>query len=201
VTAKRGATRRPAAAVIAALSSALLTVFLVVGCGGDPPQPAAAPDRGGQAFNPVDVMFLQMMVPHHRQGIGIARLAKHRPVNREMRLLAEAVQATQRQEARTMSGWLREWGKPASVPADAHAAHGGMPATDPGAIKAVAGTRDARFERAFLNLLIAHQDDAVQMARRELKHGHNPDVRRLARQIERSRSAQIRQMVGFLDRH
>ena len=199
---KRGAPRRPpAGTVIGALSSALLVVLLIVGCGGDPSQPAAAPSGGGQPFNSVDVMFLQMMLPHHQQGIGIVRLAKHRSVSRETRLLAKAIQTTQRQEARTMADWLREWDQPASAPADAHAAHGGMPATDPGAIKAVAGSSDARFERTFLNLLIAHQDDAVQTARQELRHGRNPHARRLARQIERSRSAQIRQMVGFLDRH
>jgi uncharacterized protein (DUF305 family) len=146
-------------------------------------------------------MFLQMMLPHHRQGIAIVRLAGHRPVHRETKLLADAIQATQRREAATMTGWLRRWGQPASASADAHAAHGGMPATDPGAIKVVTDTGDAGFERPFLNLLIAHQDDAIQMARQQLRHGHNPEVRRLARQIERSRSAQIRQMVGFLDRN
>jgi uncharacterized protein (DUF305 family) len=193
--------RKPASIVTGVLSrgaATLLAVLVLVGCGGS--TPTAAPNRNHQVFDPVDVMFLQMMVPHHGQGIGVVRLAKHRPVRPEVRLLADAIEATQRHEAGTMAGWLREWGQPASAPADSHAAHGGMPATDQGAIEAVAKLSDPEFERGFLNLLIAHQDDAIQLARRELKDGRNANVRRIARQIERSRSAQIRQMVGFLDR-
>jgi uncharacterized protein (DUF305 family) len=178
----------------------LVISMSLLGCGTAVEPPASAePGRSRQGFGPTDVMFLQMMVPHHRQGIAIAELAEHRTVHREVRLLAKAIGATQGDEVRTMAGWLREWGQPATAPAEAHAAHGGMPATDQGSIEAVAKLRDAEFERAFLNLLIAHQDDAVQLARRELGGGRDPDVRRFARQVERSRAAQIRQLVAVLD--
>lgn len=176
-------------------------VFMTLpGCGGSAGSPSQVqPHRSHQGYGPADVMFLQMMVPHHRQGIAIARLAKDRPVRRDVRLLAEAIETTQRDEVRTMAGWLRRWGQPATAPAEAHAAHGGMPATDQGSIEAVGNLPDAKFERAFGNLLIAHQDDAVQLARQELGGGRDPDVRRFARQVERSRSAQIRQLVAMLD--
>jgi len=177
-----------------------LVCVTLPGCGGVAgSSPQAEPRPSQQGYGPTDVMFLQMMVPHHRQGIAIARLVEHRPVRREVRLLAGAIRTTQRDEVRTMAGWLRKWGQPATAAAEAHAAHGGMPATDQGSIEAVAKLPNAEFERAFVNLLIAHQDDAVQLARQELGGGRDPDVRRFARQVEISRSAQIRQLVAVLD--
>ncbi len=177
-----------------------LVAMTLPGCGGAAGSPSQVqPRRSHQGYGPTDVMFLQMMVPHHRQGIAIARLAEHRPVRREVRLLAEAIETTQRDEVRTMAGWLRKWGQPATAPAEAHAAHGGMPATDQGSIKAIAKLPNATFERAFVNLLIAHQDDSVQLARQELGSGRDPDVRRFARQVELSRSAQVSQLVAMLD--
>src|SRR5262245_50764545 len=89
--------------------------------------PAAAP--GGQTFNDTDVMFAQMMVPHHEQGRRIAALAKNHQVRPEIAMLAAAIESTQAVEVQTMAGWLRTWGQPASADPAAHAAHGGMPGT------------------------------------------------------------------------
>lgn len=183
------------------------SVLLLAGCAGrtdattpapDPDSPVASPPAADRSFNDTDVMFLQMMAPHHRQGVAIARLAEDRPVRREVKLLAAAVETTQRSEIRQMSGWLRSWGQPATAPAASHAAHGGMPGTSKAEIDAVRRAPDADFERRFLNLLIAHQDDAIQIARMETADGRNRAARDLARRIEKSRSAQIKQMLGFL---
>ena len=52
----------------------------------------------------------------------------------------------------------------------------------------------------FLNMMIAHQDDAMQLARMETSAGVNAPARDLAGQIDRSRTAQIAQMLGYLAR-
>src|SRR5581483_10813495 len=119
-----------------------------VGRGGTTSAAAATPATG---FNATDVMFLQMMVPHLEQGRQIAALARTHPTRRDVAMLAAAIESTQATEIETMSGWLRTWGQPASASADAHAAHGGGPATSPEEIAVVAGTSGADFERAFLN--------------------------------------------------
>ncbi|HEU5469350.1 MAG TPA: DUF305 domain-containing protein [Actinophytocola sp.] len=149
-------------------------------------------------FNGNDVMFLQMMVPHDEQGRLIVRLAADRAASAEVRTLAAAIDATQADEVATMSGWLRAWGQPASAPAGSHAGHGGMPDTTNREIATLRRTGGPDFDRRFLNVLIAHQDDAIQLAKVEQTSGHNPDAVAMAERIDRSRSAQIQQMLRML---
>ena len=180
-------------------------VLALVGCGrGDaaPPAPrtgsvSPSPLPSG-AYNGTDVMFLQMMVPHHGQGVEIARLAATRAVRPEVKTLAAAIVSTQASEIEQMSGWLREWGQPATGDANAHAEHGGMPQTSAAEIARLKAASGAKFERDFLNTLIAHQDDAIQLARMETGGGANPRAKELADQIQKSRAAQIRMMLEFL---
>lgn len=97
-----------------------------------------------------------------------------------------------------MTDRLIGWGRPVTAEAGEHAAHGGMPGPNKVEIAAVADAAPADFETAFLNMLIAQQDDAVQMARAETADGRNPEVKALAARIEASRAAQIKQMLALL---
>ncbi|MEO3813479.1 DUF305 domain-containing protein [Sphaerisporangium sp. B11E5] len=185
--------------------AALAALVLVAGCGtatvapGAPrPRPApVAPSPARAAFNDADVAFLRMMIPHHRQGMRIAGLAAERATRPELRALGAAVAATQGDEVRSMTMWLLAWDRP--VHAAPHDEHARLHATDPADIDALGGLSGARFEHAFLTLLIAHQHNAVEMARDESGNGVNPEARDLARRIDLSRTAQIRQMLGHLD--
>ncbi|WP_329107022.1 DUF305 domain-containing protein [Micromonospora sp. NBC_01699] len=190
-----------------------VVLLLLAGCGGPPaatpaeptpdvarPAASATATASPGPFNPADVMFLQMMVTHHGQGLELVRLAESRARRPEVRTLAAAVDVTQAEEQETMRGWLRTWGEPTEAdPADhAHADHGGLPATGPEQIAALARTTGAEFETAFLNLFIAHQHNAVEMARNETKFGQDPAAKELAGRIDQSRTAQINQMLALL---
>lgn len=178
-----------------------------VGCspgGGDEPgraragsAPAEAP---GRTYNATDVMFLQMLLPHHGQGLEIVRMAEGRATRAEVRTLAAAIEVTQADEIKAMAGWLTSWGQPLRAEDDAHAAHGGMPGTTAEEIAVLEKTTGEDFERRFLNMLIAHQDDAVQIATMETSGGENPSAKALAERVARSRAAQIRQMLALLGR-
>ncbi|GAA0949560.1 DUF305 domain-containing protein [Nonomuraea longicatena] len=160
---------------------------------------ACAPAGGSSAPEPVnseDVMFLQMMIPHHRQGIEIVKQARDKGKDQQLKTFAAAIETTQTDEVKTMMGWLRSWGQPMTAPSDAHAAHGGLPETDREQIARL--TRSKNFERDFLQLLIAHQDDAVQLAGLEALNGDNPTVKGWAEKVKQSRKAQIEQMKGML---
>ncbi|MGI5211917.1 DUF305 domain-containing protein [Plantactinospora sp. CA-290183] len=184
----------------------------MAGCGSGPGGTSAAPPApAGTAasptpsttpggFNAADVMFLQMMVTHHGQGLELVRLAESRARRDELRTLAAAIDVTQAAERETMRAWLRGWGRATEADPDAHAHadHGGLPITGPEQIAALAGATGARFETDFLNLLIGHQHNAVELARTELRSGTNPEVKELARRIELSRTAQIDQMLKLL---
>jgi uncharacterized protein (DUF305 family) len=169
----------------------LVAAALLAACG--PAEPA-----GGDPVNAQDVMFVQMMVQHHRQGIEIARVGADRGATPEVRTLASAVAATQQSEVEMMLRWLHAWDQPLTPASDAHDHHGGMPETDRERIAALRRSKDV--ERDFLNLLIAHQDDAVQMAGSEVAGGASPEVTRWAAQVQASRRAQIQQMLDLLER-
>ncbi len=187
------------------LGTVLVVLVLgVSGCGQEA-EPAAAPPPSSttslapSAPNDADVMFAQMMVAHHGQGIEIARLAATRAGHPDVKTLAAAVETTQTAERQTMAGWLRTWGKPPTADAGTHAAHGGMPGTSNIEIRSVKAKSGDDFDRAFLNMLIAHQDDAIQMARSETAGGAHAHAKAMADRIDKSRSAQITQMLAMLD--
>ncbi|GAA4223304.1 uncharacterized protein (DUF305 family) [Streptosporangium album] len=187
----------------------VLGVLLLAGCGahslqelhggGHGAHGAVATGRvAGEDFSPADVMFLQMMAAHNGQGVELVRLAPGRPVRPEVRTLAAAIATTQEAEAASMTARLTGWGRPVTAEAGEHAAHGGMPGVSRAEIAAVADADPADFETTFLNMMIAQQDDAVQMARVETATGLNPEVKALAARIEASRAAQIKQMLALL---
>jgi uncharacterized protein (DUF305 family) len=175
-----------------------ILAFLLVSCATPAAPPPAAAPQGTGAFNQNDVMFLQMMVPHLEQGRTIARLGRERASRTEVRTLAAAIESTESDEAASMSARLRDWRQPAKAPVNAHSDHGGMPAITDGELAALRKATGPDFDRRFLNVLIAHQDDAIQLARVETATGSDPAAKALADRIDRSRSAQIRQMLDFL---
>jgi uncharacterized protein (DUF305 family) len=106
---------------VLALPAAALTALLVSGCGSDD-TPAAAPTPSGTSLpsasasagvsaehNDADVMFAQMMIPHHRQAIGMAKMAPTRATDPQVKELAATIRAAQDPEIQTMASWLTAW--------------------------------------------------------------------------------------------
>ncbi|MFF0771902.1 DUF305 domain-containing protein [Nonomuraea wenchangensis] len=162
-------------------------VLAVAGCGAPPAEPP---------LNADDVMFVQMMVQHHRQGIEIARLGAERARSPEVRTLTAAIEATQQDEVEMMLRWLHDWEQPLQAGEGAHDHHGGMPETDVKRIRALRKSKD--FERDLLNLLIAHQGDAARMAQEEAASGINPQAKAWAGQVESSRRGQVDLMAKMV---
>jgi len=160
---------------------------------------AAVQAEGGH--NDTDVMYLQMMVAHHAQGLEMVRLAERKASRAEIRTLAQAVDATQSDEVTMMTGWLKQWSAPTTVDhaPSAHADHGGLPATGPEEIAALKKAKGAAFETAFLNLFVAHQHNAVEMAQLETGQGSNAEARAFAERVRASRADQIKQMLQLMN--
>lgn len=189
----------------------VLSAVLLTGCGSHSLQelqgggqltvgaPAsAAPGLvAGPDFNPADVMFLQMMLPHNAQGAKLARLAADRKISDDVKMLAAAIATTQEAEVTMMTGWLKGWKRPTAAPAGAHSSHGGHGLSD-AQIRMISKTPDAEFEKRLLNALISQQDDAIQMTKVELMAGQNAETKALANRIQASRDAQIKQMMALV---
>jgi uncharacterized protein (DUF305 family) len=193
-------------------AAVLLAATTALGaCGTAPEAPAPAPApvtvsevaevKAEAEHNDTDVMYLQMMVAHHQQGLEMVKLAASDAKRAEIRVLAEAVDATQSDELTMMRGWLKGWSAPDTVDhaPSAHADHGGLPATGPDEIEALREARGSAFDTAFLNLFVAHQHNAVEMAALEATKGVNPDAKAFAERVKLSRTDQIQQMLQLLN--
>jgi uncharacterized protein (DUF305 family) len=94
------------------------------GHGGDmsgmPGMGASTNPSGSQTLpagvNDADVMFAQMMTPHHQQAVTMANLATTRASDPQLKSLAAQIKAAQAPEITTMTGWLTSWGRPTAAP-------------------------------------------------------------------------------------
>src|SRR5688500_14913135 len=77
------------------------------------PSPSKGATTSATAGNDSDVMFAQMMIPHHQQAVEMAELAATRASDPEVKELAAKIKAAQAPEIATMTGWLTAWGKSA----------------------------------------------------------------------------------------
>ncbi|MEU6487476.1 DUF305 domain-containing protein [Streptomyces sp. NPDC046887] len=212
-------TRRAAGAAAALTAAALL----LAGCGGadstgstghsghgatSTPAPSASAsasaDPGEGARNAADTAFAQGMIPHHRQAIAMAELARDRAGSAEVRALAAAIDKEQGPEIATLTGWLTAWGErvPAEEPGGhdghegGHAMAGMMSGAEMDRLERASGKA---FDRAFLELMVRHHEGAVQMARTELAEGVHRPARTLAESVVASQSAEITRMRKLLD--
>ncbi|BCB76077.1 DUF305 domain-containing protein [Phytohabitans flavus] len=183
-----------------------LMAVLLAGCTASPAAPSTVetPRAASGGLNNTDVMFLQMILPHHRQGVELAGLGHTKAARSELVQLAAAIEATQDDEVELMSGILADSGAPSAAPStpgeeDPHAAHGGLPGTSEQQVAALRASAGTEFERRFLNTMMAHQGDAIQLAKMEVASGTDERLVDLARRIEQSRTAQIEQMQRLLD--
>ncbi|MED7931545.1 DUF305 domain-containing protein [Nonomuraea sp. LP-02] len=184
---------------------------LVAACGGNGDTTAghegmassgasAAATAGAQpsaAFNDADVMFAQMMIPHHEQAVEMADLAPARAADPEIKELATKIKAAQDPEIQTMKGWLAGWGKPAPEGGMGHDMPGIMSEEDMTKLKAAKGKE---FDKLFAQQMIAHHDGAIEMARTEQANGSNPQAKELARTVETTQQAEVEQLRKILDR-
>ncbi|MDG6106273.1 DUF305 domain-containing protein [Dactylosporangium aurantiacum] len=201
----------------AVLAGAVLTITValsscgVADAGGhDPVAPAHGSVSAGSAFNDVDATFLRMMIPHHQQAVEMAALAGTKATDPQIKRLAAQIGTQQNAEIETMRSWLAAQGQPTTMPDCPGAGcmpSGMMPSGMPAMPGMMSGADMAKlraatgkdFDRLFLREMIAHHQAAVMMAKVELAHGANQDVKALAGRIVTTQQAEIATMRQLLD--
>ena len=155
-----------------------------------------------QEFNDDDVMFAQMMIPHHEQAIELSDMALDPTVGagEEVRALATQIKGAQDPEIITMKNLLSTWGE--STEMDSSMDHGDMmsgmlTAEDLAGLSALRG---AEFDRAWIEAMIAHHEGAIEMALDVALKGKNQAVKSLAEAIVTGQEAEIQQMEQLLGR-
>ena len=163
---------------------------------------SAAPSATRSDFNDADVMFLQMMYPHHAQAVDMAKLVPGRSQNQQVITLAQNIEKAQDPEMTQMTDLLASFGKPA--PSAEMSGHnmpgmGGMPGMmSAEQMNTLTGLSGTGFDQMWLQMMIDHHAGAIDMSNTELRDGTNPDAKKLAQAIIANQQAEITQMRGML---
>ncbi|RCV55862.1 DUF305 domain-containing protein [Marinitenerispora sediminis] len=181
------------------LPAALTAALLLTGCAADGDAPAAEPtasasEQASARHNDADVMFAQMMIPHHEQAVEMARLAEGRAGD-GVAELAGAIEAAQGPEIEQLESMLEAWGEEPESGSMDHGMPGMMSDEDMADLESATG--DA-FDQRFLELMIAHHEGAIEMAETEIDGGENPEAVALAEQVVEDQRAEIAQMTAML---
>jgi len=166
--------------------------------GADASSVTAAEEVAGH--NAEDVMFAQMMIPHHEQALELAALVPDRSSNPEVIALAAKIAGEQQPEITTMKALLLQW----DVDPDEmshESGHAGMAMAgmvDDATMVKLDNLKGADFDTLWLQSMISHHEGAIAMAKTEIADGTSADMKTLAGNIVTAQQAEIDQMKQML---
>lgn len=153
--------------------------------------------QNSAGFSKQDLMFAQMMIPHHEQAVEMSTLAETRSTNPEVLALAKQIKAAQQPEIEQMQGWLDASGVSATEMDMDHMGHGmgGMLSTEQ--MDALENASGAAFDKLYLEGMIEHHEGAIQMAHM-ITDSSNTEARELGDAIVKTQTAEIAKMKQLL---
>lgn len=150
-------------------------------------------DSGSTDGGAADVMFAQMMIPHHEQAIELADLALNPAAgaSESVRNLATQIKTNQDPEIAFMTSWLTQGGH--SLMADDGVDHSSMMSgmlsmDEMDALRTLTGVE---FDQAWIAAMIAHHEGAIDMARTVLDDGTDSEIADLATKIIEAQTSEI----------
>jgi uncharacterized protein (DUF305 family) len=144
-----------------------------------------------------DIMFLQMMIPHHQQAIDMSDLALTKSSDSELLALAKDIRDGQASEIVKMKAWLD--GANAGMDPGHSMGHdmGGMLSdSELAALKAATGKS---FDLLWLKGMTGHHDGAIDMAAM-IEDAKNAEIKSFGQAIVSAQSAQNKQMAAMIKR-
>lgn len=149
--------------------------------------------QGATEFSADDLMYAQMMIPHHEQAVEMADLAPTRTSNVEVLAIAKKIKSAQAPEIAVMAAWLG--GKAAEL----HAGHD-MPMNGmlTGAqFEKLKSAVDAKFDELFVKYMIAHHEGAIEMTQGILE-SENIIVKKFGEKVVKDQTAEIAELKKIL---
>ncbi|MDG2497399.1 MAG: DUF305 domain-containing protein [Aquiluna sp.] len=146
-----------------------------------------------QAFSGWDIMFAQMMIPHHQQAVEMGALAESRAFSPDVKSLAAKIQAEQSPEITQMTRWLNDTNSPLDMGHDMNM--GGM--LGEAEMQALQDAKGPAFDKLFLEGMIAHHEGAIEMAQM-IVDSNNSEARALGEAIIEAQNEEIRLMQTLL---
>jgi uncharacterized protein (DUF305 family) len=189
------------------LLSGFTALALLTGCGGssmadmtDMADSAVDAAKDAIGFNDDDVMFAQMMIPHHEQAIEMADIALDplSGASDAVKSLATRIKAAQDPEISKMKAFLTSWKErltPDSSMDHSDMMSGMLSAED---ITKLSSLRGAEFDREWMTGMIEHHEGAIEMAKEVLEDGKDAAVKALANLVATAQDSEILEMKKLL---
>lgn len=180
------------------LFALLLTLLLLTACAGT--------KKADKDHNDADIAFAQAMIPHHEQAVEMADLVDGAGASPQVTRLASQIKAAQAPEIEQLNGFLDDWGvKDDEMDGmagqgsghDDHGSMSGMMSADQ--MTALAEAKGSQFDTAWLTMMIAHHEGAVEMAKTELADGRSSSAKDLAQKIVAAQDDEISTMKELLE--
>ncbi len=144
-----------------------------------------------------DVMFLQMMIPHHQQAIDMSDLALTKSTDSELLALAKNIRDEQAAEIVKMKAWLDKAGADLDPGHSMGHGMGGMLSdSELAALKAATGKN---FDLLWLKGMTGHHVGAIDMATM-IEDADNDEIKSFGQAIVTSQRAQNKQMAAMIKR-
>ena len=144
-----------------------------------------------------DIMFLQMMIPHHQQAVDISNRALTASKDEELIALATDIRDSQADEIIQMKQWLSDAGASTDKGHSMGDSIGGMlTEVELAALNAATGKE---FDRLWLKAMTGHHEGAIHMTQM-IEDATNVEIKRFGQDIISAQTAQIEQMTKMLKR-
>ena len=142
-------------------------------------------------FNEDDVMFAQMMIPHHEQAIEMSDMAldPSTQASKTVIELATQIKAAQDPEIKEMKDLLAAWGQPLTAEMDHGSDMDGMLSMDD--MEKLGSLKGTDFDYFWAQSMIAHHEGAIDMAEVVLADGSNVEALALANAIVSAQATEI----------
>ena len=179
----------------------LATVLSVTGCAAMPAsmtnqgdtQVESASGVNTSDFSGADIMFAQMMIPHHQQAIDMSALAESRALSPEVRALALKISAEQGPEIEQMRSWLKAANAPTEL--GHQMSMDGM--LSEAELERLTNARGEEFDELFILGMIAHHEGAIEMAQMVVD-SKNLEARELGTIIVKIQTLEIAELRALL---
>lgn len=144
-------------------------------------------------FSSDEIMFAQMMIPHHQQAITISAFATKNSTNKDILSLAAEISSEQAPEIEIMKGWITSAGEALGM--DHSMDMGGMLSQKD--IDLLSKAKGVKFDQLFLTGMIAHHQGAIKMVKM-IENSTNNEVKSFGASVIASQSKQITVMSDLL---
>lgn len=141
-----------------------------------------------------EIMFLQMMIPHHQQAIDISDLALTKSEDAELLALAKNIRDEQSAEIVKMKAWLEEAN--ASSHSDSHSMDGMLSDSELAALDKATGKN---FDVLWLKAMTGHHTGAIDMTAM-IENAKSAEIKSFGEGIVASQSAQNKAMAAMIKR-